>query len=144
MWRLSPRFSGIAFGAGALTGAAFLGAGGRFAMYLFAIVTARSSVFSLRGSLNVVFAGALAGAIGGLVLALTERFLPRARLIRGLLFGLLCYLLAIPGFRPPRPLVFALFAPLFLAYGLVTVWLADRMSARSPSNTRVKLPAPVK
>ncbi len=34
------------------------------------------------------------------------------------------YLLASPGFRPPRPLVFALFAPAFLAYGVVflAVW----------------------
>jgi hypothetical protein len=108
-------------------------------MYLFAIATARSSVFSLGGSLSVVFAGAIAGTVGGLVLALTDRLLPNNLLTRGLVFGVLCYLIAIPGFRPPRPLVFVLFAPLFLAYGIVTVWLAARVFAQPPSNTRLKL-----
>jgi len=35
------------------------------------------------------------------------------------LFGVVCYVIATPGFRPPRPLVFVLFAPAFLAYGVV-------------------------
>ena len=142
MWLPSRRFSGIALATGAVSGAIFLGAGGRFAMFLFAIATARSSVFSLRGSLNVVFAGAIAGTIGGLVLALTDRLLPKQLLRRGLVFAVLCYLIAIPGFRPPRPLVFALFAPLFLGYGMVAVWLANRVLTRPPSHTRLKLTAP--
>jgi|SRR5437667_7390515 len=104
---------------GAATGAVFLGVGGRLAMHAFALATARSAGFTLRGSLNVVFAGAITGAIGGLLLAGIDRFLPRPRGFRALLFAAVCYLIATPGFRPPRPLVFALFAPAFLAYGVV-------------------------
>ena len=48
--------------AGAATGALFLGVGGRLAMHAFALATARSAGFTVRGSLNVVFAGAIAGA----------------------------------------------------------------------------------
>ena len=129
MWRPSWRFSAIALATGAVSGAVLLGAGGRFAMHLFALATARTSVFTLGGSLNVVFAGAMAGSIGGLVLAITDRFLPQKVVTRGLIFRGLCYLIAIPGFRPPRPLVFVLFAPLFLGYGMITVWLADRVRA---------------
>ena len=104
---------------GAATGAVFLGVGGRLVMHAFALATARSAGFTLRGSLNVVFAGAVAGAMGGILLALIERFLPRRRWLRAVLFAAACYLIATPGFRPPRPLVFALFAPAFLGYGVV-------------------------
>jgi len=88
-------------------------------MHAFALATARSAGFTVRGSLNVVFAGAIAGAIGGLLLAVIARFLPQQRWLRGVSFGVVCYVIATPGFRPPRPLVFVLFAPAFLAYGVV-------------------------
>jgi len=104
---------------GAATGALCLGVGGRLAMHAFALATARSGGFTLRGSLNVVFAGAIAGAIGAVLLAAIERFLTQRLWLRGMLFGVVCYVIATPGFRPPRPLVFALFAPAFLAYGAV-------------------------
>ena len=104
---------------GAATGALCLGVGGRLAMHAFALATARSGGFTLRGSLNVVFAGAIAGAIGAVLLAAIERFLTQRLWLRGMLFGVVCYVIATPGFRPPRPLVFALFAPAFLAYGVV-------------------------
>jgi len=106
---------------GIVTGALFLGVGGRLAMHGFALATAQSAGFTLRGSLNVVFAGAIAGAIGGFVLAAIDRFLPHRRPLRGVAFAALCYLIATPGFRPRQPLVFALFAPVFLAYGVVLV-----------------------
>lgn len=141
-WRPSLRFSRIALATGAVSGAVFLGAGGRFAMYLFTIATGRPSVFSMSGSLNVVLAGTVAGTLGGLVLGLTEPLLPKRLLTRGVVFAVLCYLIAIPGFRPPQPLVFGLFGLLFLAYGIVTVWLASRVHTRPPSNTRLKLTAP--
>ena len=111
---------------GAATGALCLGVGGRLAMHGFALATTRSAGFTVRGSLNVVFAGAIAGAIGGLLLAVIERFLTQRLWLRGVLFGVVCYLIATPGFRPPRPLVFALFAPAFLAYGVVLALAWDR------------------
>jgi len=38
-----------------------------------------------------------------------------------------CYVIAIPGFRPPQPLVFALFAPAFLVYGVVLALTWERV-----------------
>jgi hypothetical protein len=118
---LTTRFQRLATALllGAASGAVFLGAGGRLAMHVFALGNPRPAGFTLRGSLMVVFAGAIAGALGGVLLAVTERFMPKQLWLRGVLFGAMCYLIAIPGFRPPQPLVFALFAPVFLAYGLV-------------------------
>jgi len=114
---------------GAATGALCLGAGGRLVMRLFALATARPTTLSLRGTLTVVTFGAIAGAIGALVLLAVARWLPGPPWLRGLVFGALCYLLASPGFRPPRPLVFALFAPAFLGYGLVFVAVWARLVA---------------
>jgi len=99
--------------AGATAGAFCLGVGGRLAMHAFALATAPSAGFTVRGSLNVVFAGAIAGAIDGLLLAVIERFLSPRLWLRGVLFGVVCYVIAIPGFRPPQPLVFV------LGYGVV-------------------------
>ncbi|HEY5986067.1 MAG TPA: hypothetical protein VIV12_06720 [Streptosporangiaceae bacterium] len=112
---------------GAATGAVFLGVGGRLVMHAFALATTGSGGFTPRGSLNVVFAGAVAGAIGGILLAIIVRFLPQRLWLRGVLFAAVCYLIATPGFRPPQPLVFALFAPAFLIYGAVLVWWWERV-----------------
>jgi hypothetical protein len=120
--------------AGAASGAILLGGGGRLAMFLFAVATGRPPGFTLGGSLNVVFAGAIVGVVGGLLLALIRRWLPGRPWVRGVSFGALCYLVAIPGFRPPTPLVFGLFAPLFVAFGVVTVWAHQRLSRPPRSN----------
>jgi hypothetical protein len=95
----------------------------------FALATAGGSAFTLRGTLTVVFAGAIAGSVGGLVLLAVDRFLPVRSWLRGLVFAGVCYVLATPGFRPPRPLVFALFGPPFVAYGFALVY-AERFLAR--------------
>jgi hypothetical protein len=116
----------VALGAGA--GALFLGVGGRLVMHAFAVATAGSGRFTLGGSLSVVLAGAIAGAIGGILLVVIERFLPERRWLRGTLFAAACYLIATHGFRPPQPLVFALFAPTFLAYGMALEWWWERIA----------------
>ena len=106
---------------GAAIGAVCLGLGGRLAMRGFALATARASAVTLRGTLNVMFAGAIAGSLGGVLFLVVGRFLPARIWLRGLVFAGVCYVLATPGFRPPRPLVFALFGPPFVAYGLALV-----------------------
>src|SRR6266705_1024627 len=117
---------------GAATGALFLGAGGRLVMRLFALATGRFPTFSVRGARNVVLAGAMAGALGG--------WLPKPPWLRGLTFSAVCYLVAIPGFRPPQPLVFALFAPVFLAYGFTVVMLWGRVVDRPAPGQRTVPP----
>src|SRR2546422_10185668 len=114
---------------GAAIGAVCLGLGGRLAMRGFALATARASAFTLRGTLNVMFAGAIAGGLGGVLFVVVGRFLPARIWLRGLVFAGVCYVLATPGFRPPRPLVFALFGPPFVAYGLALAG-ADEYLAR--------------
>jgi hypothetical protein len=99
-------------------------------MSVFAIATGRPSVWTIGGSISVVLSGAIAGSVGGLVLAPAYRFLRGRLWLRGLAFGVLCYVIAMPGFQPPRLLVFALFAPLFLAYGVATLWARDRLTSR--------------
>src|SRR5439155_1317667 len=93
------RFS-LALLLAAATGALFLGAGGRLVMRLFALATGRFPTFSVHGTLNVVLAGAIAGAVGGLILFALARWLPERPWLRGLTFSAVCYLVAIPGFRP--------------------------------------------
>ena len=61
---------------GAVIGSLFLGAGSRLVMRAFALASARSPAVSLRGTLTVVLAGAVAGALGSLILLVTERYLP--------------------------------------------------------------------
>ena len=117
--------TGLTLGAG--SGALFLGVGGRLVMHAFALATARPGSFTLPGSLNVVFAGAIAGAIGGLLFAAIERFMPQRLWLRGVLFAALCYLIATPGFRPMQPLVFLLFLPTFFGYGVVLALAWERV-----------------
>ena len=112
---------------GAATGALFLGAGGRLVMRLFALATGRFPTFSVGGTLHVILAGTIAGAVGGLILFALARWLPKRLWLRGLIFSAVCYVVAIPGFRPPQPLVFALFAPSFLAYGFTVAILWARV-----------------
>jgi len=120
----------LAIGAGA--GGALLGLGGRLAMRLFALATGRPPAFNVRGTLTVVFAGAVAGLLGGVLFWLLERRLPRAAWWRGLTFGAVCLAVAAPGIRPPQLLTFSLFAPFFLSYGLVVTWAWGRWrNARS-------------
>jgi len=114
---------------GTATGALLLGVGGRLVMRAFALATGRPSGFSVGGTFSVILSGAIAGLVGGVILVGAARFVPVLLRFRGMIFGLLCYLLASPGFRPPQLLVFALFAPIFLAYGVATIMLYERVDA---------------
>ena len=113
---------------GTITGALFLGVGGRLVMRGLALASGRPSGFSFGGTFSVILAGAIAGVMGGILLFAATQFVPALLRVRGLIFGLLCYVLATPGFRPPQLLVFALFAPTFLGYGVATVVLYERFT----------------
>jgi len=113
---------------GTATGALFLGVGGRLVMRALALAAGRPPGFSFGGTFSVVLSGAIAGFVGGVLLFAAARFVPVVLRFRGLIFGVFCYALASPGFRPPQPLVFALFAPTFLAYGVATVMLYERFA----------------
>jgi hypothetical protein len=67
----------------------------------------------------VVFEGATTGLIGALIFFALRRWLPRRGLLRGLVYGITAFAVFSPGIRPPQFLTFALFAPLFLGYGLL-------------------------
>ena len=123
----------LALALGTASGALLLGLGGRLVMRLFAVATGRPGAFSLRGTLTVVFAGAVAGLIGGVLFWAVERWLPRRTLPRGLAFGLLCFGIASPGIRPPQLRTFGLFAPFFLGYGLVVAYAWARVARKESS-----------
>ncbi|HEX2722090.1 MAG TPA: hypothetical protein VHM24_04175 [Gemmatimonadaceae bacterium] len=123
---------------GAITGFFTLGLGGRLAMFGFAQLTERPNVWTLGGTVNVGFAGSVAGVFAAMLFVLTERWLlPRAGvLMRGAVFGVLTLLVLSPGIRPPWPLTFALFVPAFLAYGtgFVAIWSYWRRRAGNWTN----------
>jgi hypothetical protein len=104
-------------------------------MFGLARFTARANAWTARGTLTVALSGAVAGAIAALIYVTLDRWLlKRARpVVRGLAFGALIFGVASPGIRRPWPLTFALFAPAFLAFGLVfeTCWRRWMISAPS-------------
>ena len=103
---------------GALAGALFLGLGGRTAMYVFARATGREPHITASGALTVMLYGLAFGTGLGLVRWLVTPVLRGRRRLHGVSFSVLAYLICSPGMRPPTLLTFALFLPLFLAYGV--------------------------
>jgi hypothetical protein len=99
-------------------------------MFGFAQLTARVSHWTVGGTLTVIMSGGIAGAVAALLFVVVERWLlPRTGpFVRGLAFGALTLGVASPGIRPPWPRTFALFAPAFLAFGLVFVHIHGRWS----------------
>lgn len=109
---------GAALVRGALAGVPTLGLLGRLAMAGFALSTGRPLHFTPGGTLTVLLYGGAVGAVIGLVVPLVRRRLPSGPL-GGAALGALALALATPGIRPPWPRTFALFAPAFIAYGLL-------------------------
>jgi hypothetical protein len=93
------------------------------------------------GSLGLMVPGAFAGGIAGLLYLGVRRWLPRAGLARGLVFGLL--LLGVLGravtdgnerdFQLAAPLLaLVLFGLLFIVDGLITALVVERVEPRLP------------
>lgn len=125
--------------AGTLTGALVLGVGGRMVMRLAALIGGRAPVFSWGGSLEVVTAGALFGAAGGLLWVAIARRLGRA--VTGPALGAATFAgiglvsdaaqgaaASLPG--PRRLTALALFLLLCVAWGVATDIVARRWAAR--------------
>lgn len=91
--------------AGAEMGLLVGGIGARAAMRLIALGQDRAPAFTVRGSLVVVFAGTLIGAIVGAAYVAVRRFIPGRGVVRGLLYSLGLQLLGLLiGFPlPVRP-----------------------------------------
>src|SRR2546423_11168778 len=86
---------------GALVGLVVLGIGGRILMRVVAHVEHRPLfVFTIEGTLTVVFAGAVFGLFAGFVYYLTRRFI-RESWLRTVLFVAVCELVVLPGGQQP-------------------------------------------
>jgi hypothetical protein len=116
---------------GALAGLIVLGVGGRLLMRVIAHREHRPAmVFTVPGTLTVLFAGTVAGLAAGLIYYLLRRFV-RASWIRTAVFVLVCGLIAWRGVHG------LLFVPqlMFMALALVFLMVVDFMGRRSPLTT---------
>ncbi len=112
---------------GTLLGLVILGVGGRVLMRIIAHMEGRVPVLTL-GSLTVVFAGTLAGALAGLIYYLLRRFV-RTSWVRTAAFIAICELVAWRGVHGLLPLPQAMFMTLALAYLIVVDMLGRRLKA---------------
>jgi hypothetical protein len=151
-WGAGASHLGTASLAGLIAGVLVGGLLGRVAMRISGFAAGPSMVgartengnpvgdITLGGTLAlVVFVGIATGLLGGILYALMEPWLRRLRPWHGLVFGVA--LLAAFGFTVfdpfnfdfarfgPAPLNVAMFASLFVAFGVATAWVFDRLRA---------------
>jgi hypothetical protein len=119
---------------GTLLGLVILGIGGRLLMRVIAHMEGRVPAFTLGGSITVVFAGTVAGALAGLIYHLLRRFVHKPW-IRTAAFIAICELVSWRGVHGLLPLPQAMFMTLALVY-LVIIDLLGRRSGPVRSNTR--------
>lgn len=121
--------------AGATAGLLLLGLGGRLLMRLTALIAGRAPGFSWGGSLEILAAGGLFGAAGGIGWLVLTRFVPGR--ITGPALGALTFMAigllsdaargAAGGIAPgPRAVALALFLCLCIGWGVATDTLARR------------------
>jgi hypothetical protein len=103
---------------GTLVGLAVLGIGGRLVMRVIAHMEGRTPVFTVQGSVNVVFAGTVAGALAGMIYYFVGRFV-RQPWLRSLTFIAICEVATWCGVSGllPRPQI------MFMALALALVYL---------------------
>ena len=132
--------------AGVVTGVIIGGVGGRIVMRVSAIAAPdrvtgtrtengfRIGDISLGGTLElVIFVGIFSGMVGAICYVITEPWLAWAGRWRGLVFGSVLLLIASPlvldtenfdfVILRPRELNIAMFSALFLAFGVLMVWM---------------------
>ncbi|HEV2040009.1 MAG TPA: hypothetical protein VGT81_08190 [Casimicrobiaceae bacterium] len=110
---------------GTLVGLVVLGIGGRLLMRVIAHMEGRIPVFTSQGSVTVVFAGTVAGALAGLIYYLVRRFVRQAWL-RTAAFIVICEVIAWRGVHEllPRPQL------MFMTLALVHLVIIDIMGRR--------------
>jgi hypothetical protein len=111
---------------GTILGLIVLGIGGRLLMRVIAHMEGRIPVFSALGSVTVVFAGTVAGALAGLIYYLLRRFVHQPWL-RTASFVAICEVIAWRGVHGllPRPQL------MFMTLALVYLVIIDAMGRRS-------------
>ena len=122
---------------GTLVGLVVLGIGGRLLMRVIAHMENRAVlVLTIQGTLTVLFAGTVAGALGGLIYYFLRRFVRQPRM-RTLAFIAIYELIIWLGVHTllPRPQL------MFMALALVYLVIIDVMGRRRPVANRESLEA---
>ena len=114
---------------GSVVGVLVLGGGGRLAMYGFALATGRAPLWTVEGTLTVLFFGMWIGAGGALIRCAAACWLPRRwpEWPRTALFAAACLALALRGVSPFTGVTLALFIPVIAAYVLTVELLWRRV-----------------
>jgi hypothetical protein len=120
---------------GAALGALILGVVGRAAMAGVALVTGSELNLSLKGLLEVVIAGTILGAVGGLLFVPVRRLARTNRLARSVILGSVLFACSLAvslstdgmALGPELPITLVVVAAVFLGYGLVLEGLLTRM-----------------
>jgi len=120
---------------GAALGAVVLGLGGRVATAALARATGRATNLSFGGLAEVLLVGTAAGALGGLLLLAARRLPVRGSAVRGLLVGIVLFLLSLLvayvghgahlGENVKQALTLAVAAAVFVVYGIALDRLVD-------------------
>ena len=108
---------------GSLTGGLVLGAGGRAAMRLYALVTEDTPYFTASGSATVLVVGMLAGAACGATLWLGDRFVRGSAGRKQIAFWIGLAAITAYVLSPWTTLRLEIFVPLALIFGIATVTL---------------------
>ena len=85
----------LALLSGAISGALVLGITSRIVIAILSIVLGNSLYLSLRGIIEVVFLGALIGAVGGCLLFLLRNIFRDYKIVWGIVTGLLLFFCAM-------------------------------------------------
>jgi len=120
-----------------LAGGLVLGLGGRIIMRILAIVAQTGAGFSVGGTIEVLLTGVFIGVPAALVFVFVRKHIPLPGLQRGVLFGVVLFLLLVlvpppaarsasSGLTEVAPYTLGLFGVLFVVYGIVVEMVVGR------------------